>query len=254
MIEQNFAVDSNPEVEISCSSGSVIVESGAPGTVEITIDSRHPEGWTVRQSGNSITISYERSFLEFDRGGRARIRVVAPDGSTLRVNSASADIRASLDLDRVTIASASGDVQLGDVATADLKTASGDIILGHVARDLTARSASGDIRVESVGGQTSVTTASGDVAVGRAEGSLSASSASGDLRVTRYLGDDLESSTMSGDLAIGLPAGRTVKLSARTLSGAVRLPDRKPSNASEGPPVSIRLKSVSGDITIRRLD
>lgn len=255
MIEQSFSVDRSPEIEISCSSGSLTVESGAAGTVQVTIDSRHPEAWRVLQSGNSVTVSYERGLLEFDRGGgRARIRIVTPDGSSLRANTASADVRAVLDLDRVTIASASGDVLLGDVRTAEIKTASGDITLGQVEDDLTARSASGDIRADSVGGDTSVITASGDVGVDRAEGSLSASSASGDVRVGRYLGEDLESSTMSGDLIVGLPPGRTVKLNARTLSGSVRLPERKPSSEMAVPVVSVRLKSVSGDITIRRLE
>lgn len=252
MIEEIFTVDGIPDIEISASSGAVVVESGPPGTVDVTIDTRNPESWRVHQSGNSISITYERGII--GGGGRARVRVIAPDGSSVNANTASADVRALLELGRVTVATASGDVLLGDAGSVSVKTASGDITARKIGADLAARSASGDVRVESVGGDASVTTASGDLAVDEARGSLSASSASGDIRVSRYLGEDLEASAMSGDLNVGLPSGRTVKLNAKTLSGSVRLPERKPSSGTAGPTVSIRLKSVSGDITIRRLD
>lgn len=252
MIKETFSVEGTAEIEIGAPSGSVAVESGPPGTVEVEIDTRNPEGWRIVQSGSSVSIRYERGFI--DRGGRARVRVVAPDGSSLEVRTASADVRAGLDLDRVSVATASGDVTLGDSRTAAVKTASGDITVGETGGDLAARSVSGDVIVRVVGGRAGLTTVSGDLLVDRVDGDLTASTASGDLRVRRYLGEDLEASTVSGGLFIGLPSRRTVKLEARTLSGSVHLPERKESSGGGGPPISIRLKSVSGDITIRRTD
>jgi DUF4097 and DUF4098 domain-containing protein YvlB len=252
VIKETFSVEGPTEIEISASSGSVAVESGPPGSVEIEVDTPNPDGWRVIQSGASISIRYERGFI--DRGGRARVRVVAPDRSSLDVHTASADVRAVLSLERVSVATASGDVRLGDVGTAAIKTASGDITVGEAERDLAARSASGDVMVGTVGGRAGLTTVSGDLLIERVAGHLTASTASGDLRVGRYLGEDLEASTVSGDVFVGLPSGRIVKLEAKTLSGSVHLPDRKQSGGSTGPGVSLRLKSVSGDITIRRAE
>lgn len=250
MIKEAFSVEGPAEIEISASSGSVTVEAGPPGSVEVEVDTRQPEAWRVHQSGTTISISYERGLI--DRGGRARVRVVAPERSSLNAYTASADVRTMLYLTRVSVATASGDIVLGDSDSASLKTASGDVTLGEVETDLAARSASGDVKVRTVGGRASLTTVSGDVIADRVDGDLAVSTASGDVRVQRYLGEDFEASTISGDVAVGLPSGRTVKLQAKTLSGSVRLPDRKQSTGGNGPEVSVRLKSVSGDIRITR--
>lgn len=251
MIEKSFTVSGPAELDLSVPAGSVRLDSGPPGQVSVTVDTRQPEAWTVHQTGATITVAYDRGS---GRGGRARVQIVAPEASSVKANTASADLRAELELDRVTIATASGDVLLGDATSGHIKTASGDVLMGSVDRDLTVRSASGDIRVTSVGETASLTTASGDVHLEHALGAISCSSASGDVRVGDYRGDDLEATTMSGDLMVGLPSGRPVKLSAKTLSGSVHLPERRQSEPSRVHPVSIRLKTVSGDITIRRAD
>lgn len=252
MIKETFSVDGPAEIEISASSGSITVDAGAPGTVEVEVDTRESEAWRVHQSGTTISVTYERGLI--DRGGRARVRVVAPERSTLNAYTASADVRAMLDLTRASVATASGDILLGNCDSASLKTASGDVTLGEVEGDLAARSASGDVKVRRIGGRASLTTVSGDVIADQVDGDLAVSTASGDVRVQRYLGDDLEASSISGDMAAGLPPGRTVKLQAKTLSGSVRLPDRKQSTDGKGPEISVRFKSVSGDLRITRTD
>lgn len=252
MIEQTFSVTDVADLEISVPTGSLTVESGPTGTVEVTVDTKNSEGWRLSQTGDSIFVGYERGTI--GSGGRARVRVVAPEGSSLKVSTASGSVRAQLELNRVTVNTASGDVYLEDARSVAIKTASGDVVLGNVGDEITVRSASGDVRVSTVGGAAGLTTASGDISIERARGPLSVTSASGDLRLGVYLGDDLEAATMSGDLTVGLPAGRTVKLRANTLSGSVRLPERRPTESSSGPTVSIGLKSVSGDLTIRRVE
>jgi len=252
VIEQTYAVTGPADLDISLASGSLVMEAGAADSVTVVIDAQNTDGWRIHQSGDSITVSYERSLV--GRGGRTRIRVIAPEMSSLKANSASADIRARLALGRAAINTASGEVLLGDVGSIAVKTASGDVSADSVEGDLSIRSASGDIRVSRVGGDVSLTTASGDVDLDHVEGSLSASSASGDIHVGAYRGDDLEAATMSGDVVVGLPGGRRVKLKANTLSGSVRLPDRRPGSDSSGPTVEVSLKSVSGDLTIRRVE
>lgn len=251
MIDQTFDLTGPADLDISVPAGSLTVEPGPDGRVSVTIDTKSPDSWRVVGSGNSISVSHERTF---STGGRARVRVVAPAGSSLKAGLASAGLRATLPFDTVSVATASGDVVLADTGTAAIKTASGDVRLGTVSGALTVRSASGDVHVDRVTGTTAVTTASGDVTVDVAAGELSSTSASGDLRVTEYLGHDFEASTMSGRVDLGLPSGISVKLSATSLSGKVHLPERRPATATSDRQVSVRLKSVSGDLRIRRID
>lgn len=252
MIEQTFTLSGPADLDVSVPSGSIVIESGPPGSAAVTVDTSRPDDWRLVQNGDAITVSLERS--GFGRGGRARVRIVTPVGSSLRASTASAEVHARIDLDRAIVASASGDLRLGNAASARIKTASGDISIGVVGNDLTIRSASGDVRVLRVDGPASITTASGDAAIETAAGSLVTHSASGDLRVDRYLGDDIEASTMSGAITVGLPGGVGVKLTAKTLSGKVHLPEKRKTPSSPDRQVSVRLKSVSGDLRIRRVD
>lgn len=252
MIDQTFSLLGPADLEVSVPAGSVALEEGPPGSVAVTVDTSRPELWRVSQTGDAITVGLERTGI--GRGGRARVRIVTPAGSSLRLSTASADVRIRTALDRVVVNTASGDVQMGDATDVAIKTASGDIDAGMVAGDLTARSASGDVRVGDIGGSVRATTASGDVFVESARGSFSATSASGDISVRHFLGEDLDAATMSGDVEIGLPSGTGVKLTATTLSGNVHLPPGRKAASSPDRQISVRLKSVSGDLRVRRVD
>lgn len=252
MIERSYTVSGPADLDLSVPSGSLYVDSGPPGRVDIQLDTNDEEFWHITQSGDAVTVGHER--FGFMRGGRARLRVTAPEGSSLRASTASADVRVSVDLKRVTVNTASGDIHLDDAEEVNARTASGDLNVRTVDRDLSVKSASGHIRADAVGGTVSITTASGDVFIEAAHGRFSVSSASGDLRLGVFKGDDLEATSMSGDITVGLPAGRRIKLSANTLSGSVRLPERRPSSGLDGAVVSVRLKSVSGDLNVRRVD
>jgi hypothetical protein len=60
---------------------------------------------------------------------------------------------------------------------------------------------------------------------------------------------------VSGDIAIGLPGGIRVEPDISTLSGRTKLPSRPPAATTEPRrPVRVRLRSVSGNITIERVD
>lgn len=252
MIEETFSLSGPASVECSFPAGSLTVESGPPGSASVTVDTARPDSWHLSQTGDQISIVHERGFLS--GGGRAQIRVTVPGRSSLKLGTASADVRSSVGLDRVSVSTASGNVDLGEVGTVTIKTASGDVYIDRVQGDLTVKSASGDVRAGQVDGTVDITTASGDLNIEVAHGPLSVTSASGDVRVARYMGDDVEASTMSGDLVVALPAGISVTLKAHTLSGKVHLPQRRPTQNGAGRPVSVRARSVSGDIRIERLD
>jgi hypothetical protein len=61
--------------------------------------------------------------------------------------------------------------------------------------------------------------------------------------------------SISGDVIVGLPPGIRVEPDITTLSGRTQLPTPVPSTGTEPRRVvRVGLKTVSGDITIRRVD
>lgn len=233
-------------------SGSVVVESGTDDSVHISVDTPKPDAWHIGQTGDQISVIFDRG--PRSGGGRAHIRVLLPDHSSVKISTATADVRLTARLGRTSVSTASGDIHIGTTRSAVIKTASGDVILDSVEEDLTVKSASGDIRVGRTGGTTSLTTASGDMDLGRAEGPLVASSASGDVRIGTYLGNDVEAATMSGDVSMALPSGIRVDFKARTLSGRVSLPERRQPSGTADRDVTVRLRSISGDIRVTRTE
>lgn len=248
-IEQEFTTDGPVALIVHCPSGSVSVEPGGDSAT-VRVDTRRPDDWTVRQSGRTIEIRYEGRAGR--RGGDARIVAAIPEHSDVTAKCASADIDVTVATRRCEINSASGDVSVGPAERLAVKTASGDVRSDGVAGDGSFRTASGDVNAATVFGDIVATTASGDVRVGTVAGSAKFSTASGEIRVSRYEGSDLTANSASGDIAIGLPAGRTVDLDAKTLSGRVELPTKREGGASGGPRVSIRAKTVSGDVILTR--
>jgi DUF4097 and DUF4098 domain-containing protein YvlB len=154
------------------------------------------------------------------------------------VRGASLDVGARGPLGSLRVRTASGDVEAEDVVRLEASTASGDLRVALVRTVLSGSVASGDLRIERVGGDVDFGSASGDVSIGRCDGSSIA------IR------------SLSGDVRIGLPSGIRVDPEISTLSGRVVLP--KPSGpdgaAGERRPVRLRLKTVSGDIRVERVD
>ncbi|HUF99304.1 MAG TPA: DUF4097 family beta strand repeat-containing protein [Ilumatobacter sp.] len=257
MIRERFTTTGEVDLDISCSSGTVTIErSATDDVVEVEIDTKHPDGWTITQSGCCIEVGYSKS--GWGRGGNARIRVTAPAGCNAKVATASADVVLRVDTARTDLKTASGDVRVDSAHSLTVKTASGDVTAGDVANDFTVSTASGDVAVGTVFGELVITTASGDARIARAAGRARFSTASGDVRVERFEGTSFTANAMSGDITIGVPTGRNVDFDAKTLSGRVEYPEPRPagSEAPVGEPVWVSLvaKSVSGDIRLRRAE
>ena len=90
----------------------------------------------------------------------------------------------------------------------------------------------------------------GDIVVGEVAGRLEASTAAGDLNVKRYGGDDLRASALSGDVTVGLPAGRTLDVNLRTMTGDVINDLGEPSPEKTGR-ASLQIKTMAGDIRLK---
>jgi DUF4097 and DUF4098 domain-containing protein YvlB len=249
VIEQEFSVSGSPDIELRVQSGRIEVNEGDPGTVRVELKSSSP-GYIVEQRGDTIVVSSERdSWLS---RGSAYVVVDAPASSNLTVSTASANIDCSVGLSRVSIKTASGDIDLTEVEVLAVKSASGDLDVETVHRSLVFSSASGDVRVGQVDGTAAISTASGDVHIESCQGALEVSTSSGDTYISRFTGRQAGFKSMSGSIDLGIPPRTKIDLDVNLISGKLRLPEKR---ESSGPPereMTVAARSVSGDVRLSR--
>jgi DUF4097 and DUF4098 domain-containing protein YvlB len=280
MRDETFTVGDRPLVEVRIARGRVRVESGDDGRVQVT--ARGPvDRLTIDQAGGVVTVAEEPGMLA---RGSFDITVRTPRDAAVDAQLASADLAVDTEIRELRGRTASGDVRAREVTDRiDLRTASGDVDVDRAgAVDIT--SASGEVRVGVAARPVNVGTASGDIRLGTADDEVGAKTASGDVTVGTFHGPSLEARTVSGDVTLALPAGRRVSYDIKTLSGRVSLPggeargrgrhdrdrDRRGdataaatagsapggiAGTQEAPAapqrVRLRVKSVSGDVTVR---
>jgi hypothetical protein len=204
-------------------------------------------------------------------GGDTKLVVRVPQGSTLAINTVSADLLVR-------------DVQ----GTQRLQTVSGDLVSQGAAGDVEARTVSGDVRIVGTGrkGLTSITTVSGDVTASRLAGEVNGStvsgtyqidadeiarsrlrSTSGDVKLRGRLAPEarVELETISGDVKLEFVGEPPADYDISTLNGGIRTCfGPKPVRASEYGPgrelrfvegagtARVRIKTMNGDIDLCR--
>ena len=247
MSQFTFTVGSQPSLDVRVSSGRLVLGPSASGEVIVDVGGSGAEFVVVEQSGDTISIREER------RGRTVNIRVQVPSGANLEAAVASLDILSRVELGRAVVRSASGDINLGQVSTAELRSASGDVKVDLCTGRCEVGAASGDVRLHRMAGDLAVSTASGDITVERAEGRVEVKTASGDISIGCCSGMSVEATSMSGDVALGLPEGTRVEAEIDSLSGDVVLPPRRPPGGESERSLKLRAKTVSGDVLIRRV-
>jgi DUF4097 and DUF4098 domain-containing protein YvlB len=222
-------------VSVSMASGQIEVRAIDALHVSVDLDADHADDWDVSQFGDSVVVRAPRR----RRTRSAKVGLQVPIGTDIRIEAASADV-----------------VMHGTVGDVRVRTASGDLRADEVAR-LDFGSASGDVQVHTVTGRLMASTASGDVRATRVGDDCQCGTASGDVRIECCDGDSIDVKTVSGDIQLGLPAGIRVDPDIHTLSGRTRLPAPRTSPAPADAPrrnVRLRLRAVSGDVTVERID
>ncbi|RLA49688.1 MAG: hypothetical protein DRQ98_13830 [Gammaproteobacteria bacterium] len=247
-----FDVDGPPTIDVSITAGNVIVRPGTEGKAKVML-SGAPElvdGASVDITPDSVTIRSARQEQRRRFSSEAMdVAINVPDGVRVRVRIGAGDVRLRVDAEDVDISSGMGDVRIDNVTGhARIKVASGDINVTRCDGEFNAKSASGDIRVDHVGGAT-VKTASGDVVIGQANDIVQVRSASGNVKVRDFRGSDLDISTMSGNVFVGLAPGRIVEASIKTLSGDFRN-KVKPGDGDRTDTMALNVSSFSGDVTL----
>ena len=228
-------------------SGRIEVRASSRSGVDVTIDAIDPDGVDVMQLGDLIEVRRRT------RRGRVTVVALVPEGSQVEIATASADTRLVGALGSVRARSSSGDLEVEQAASVDAKASSGDIRVVSSAGDVHAATSSGDVEVRHVGGRLTASLSSGDVTATHVSGDLEVASTSGDIEVRRCDGDELTLRCVSGDVLLGLPSGIRVEPDLSTVSGSTKLPP--PANAlatTDRRRVRLRIKTISGDITIVR--
>lgn len=248
---EEFVVGAGAEIEVMVDAGHVSVVAGAVDRITVELDGGDGD-WEVKQIGDSVTVRSARRW----RAKSARVDVVVPEGGRVVVRTAAADVRLRGRFGVTRVKTASGDVELDALTELEVATASGDVQAREVTGDVEVATISGDIRLGAVGGRVGITTTSGDVVLRRVGSDLDVHAVSGDVRVERFDGDELTARSVAGDLEVGLPSGIRVAPEIATLSGSTRLPERREEAdpSVERRRVRLAFKSVSGDLTIRRVD
>ena len=275
-MDHTFETPNPPDLTVEIGSGKVEVIAGETnGRTLVTVTGKGAEETTVEQHGTTISIRGPRSRqgFSFVLGSSAlAVRVSAPRGATLSTKLGSADLTTTGVLGDCTLRSGSGDTTLEDVGNLEVTVGSGDVHANLVNGEASVRSGSGRVRLGAATGDVHAVTGSGNLLVGTANGHLSAKTGSGDIRlesagngadittasgdilVTRMDGGRLGARTASGDIAVGVTHHLPVWTDIHTVTGDVSSSLDALGEPADGKPfVELRLRSVSGDITVGHL-
>jgi Putative adhesin len=182
------------------------------------------------------------------------ITVTTPPDVAVTVAGGSADTALRGRLGSVTLTSSSGDLDVEQCTELQARSASGEVRVGSVAGRATVGTASGDIQVIAADGPVQARTASGDVVLREIATDATVQTASGDVRIDRARSGTLRLTTVSGDASVGVEPGLRIWLDVQTVSGRLRseLDDDEPGEQRGSAQLTAVLKSVSGDVRLRR--
>ena len=251
---ESFDVSGPAAIEVHNPSGLVEVHVGLDARVVVTIDGAAADEWEVVQVGDSVSIRHNR-----ERGWRSRsnrVHVEAPAGSDLDISTASANVVTVGEFGAARLRTASGNVRVDSLQRLDANTASGNVNARSVAADVVCNAVSGNVELGRVGGRLHSSTASGDVRAHHVGGDIAVGTASGDVAIDCCTGSDISAKCVSGAVTIGLPTGIRVEPDISTMTGRTTLPEPSSAAPSDEPRRSVRLKlrTVSGDLTIDRVE
>jgi hypothetical protein len=221
--------------------------------IEVTMDER-PGRHFVRVEQRD---RFRWGPIQISWGGDFECRITCPPGTDLDLSGASTGVQVEGELGEVSARTASGDLRLQTVrGQLQIKTASGDVSVGEIGGDASVVTVSGDIGIERIDQALTARAVSGDVTIGTVAGDVGVSTTSGDVDVKAVTDGEIRVQTVSGDVRLAVARGTRVWIDAASVSGSLEselgIEDAAASDDSAGDDVPLRVKTVSGDVTIVR--
>lgn len=183
------------------------------------------------------------------------VTVRAPVGSGVTLRTGAGEITVTGRAGAATVRTGSGDVTLGAVdGDVDLRTGSGRASVGPVAGRTQVKTGSGTMSLAALAGPGQIRAGSGDLRLGVVRADLFVKSGSGDLVIDDAEAGQLELTTGSGNLRVGVHAGAAAELDLSSGSGRVRseleVSDTAPSAGAAR--LRIRGRTGNGDVLVTR--
>lgn len=268
MLDKSFPVTGPLELTCQFGSGSLTVNAHDElAEARVTIRPREADlpveqVFRVELIGNRLEVaqrSEQSSFLHelrnfgrlFDRA-EFDIVIELPAASAVKATVGSAEVTSTGRLGATTVSSGSGDVELDEVdGPLRVQSGSGNLVANRVTGPGKVRGGSGNVRIGETGGALSINVGSGQVAIGVARDTVRIRSGSG-TTVIEAADQDLDISASSGTITVGLRAGQQARLDVATGSGRLNTEMPVQDSAPSGPAITIRARTGSGDITVRR--
>lgn len=251
-------------------------------------DVRSVQETQVTCSGGRLSVKTPKKRTPWNKPGAIEVSIELPAGSEVRGSTGLGHIYCEGRLGEVTLKTGLGDLQVDEVAGANLTTATGDIRLprstgdievigagrveiGTVAGSATVKNINGSTQIGEVTGALKTNASNGETSVGIAHSSVGAKSANGRIEIgVAHAGVDAASSnggirvgdatrgridlrTSVGELEVGIHEGTAAWLDLHPKYGAVR----NSLSSAAGPAdsdetVEVHARSSVGDIIIRR--
>lgn len=219
-------------------------------------DREAADGTTVEFRGGLLTVRTPKSGpgrLLGLSGGRVRLEIGLPSGSSLTFGTDSAGLEVHGRLSELKVDNGSGDVRAehitGDVS---INSSSGRIQLRRAGGAVVLDTGSGDLEIGHASGPVRSTSSSGDTVLGTSETDVDFESGSGDLRITTARGGIVRASTSSGRVEVGVEPGVGVlRQRLKTSSGARRgdLIDGAPTPTGNRT-LTLDISTTAGDIEV----
>jgi DUF4097 and DUF4098 domain-containing protein YvlB len=260
MADYEFGLDG--PISLSCRLGGGSLEIHAEPerqAAQVVAEPRDPRSdvlsrSTIELRGSQLIVHVPDEGSGFGHSGRDNVdlTVWVPATTPMRLAAGSADITLHGRSGAMDVRTGSSTISLDEVeGELAARTGSGDLRARLVTGAVACKGGSGDVEIDTVGGDLAVTVGSGDLQLGTARGSVRLRSGSGTADIGS-LSRDADLTSGSGSLTIGLAAGVRARLDVRTGSGQVRTEMPLENSAGDGPTITLRARTGSGDVTVRR--
>lgn len=261
---ETFDVEGPVRVTVENPAGEVKVATGDAPRAEVEVRALRDDEASRDAVANTrvelrdgelvVEVPHRRGSFLIGRDPQVLVDVRVPHDSALAFATASADVAARGRYGEVRGKTASGDVTLTDAASVSLEAASGDLRVDEVRGSARLRTASGDVAIGHAAGRIEAAVVSGDLRVRSADEGGAVQAVSGDIELGAVARGDVEVRSVSGDVSVGVPAGVRVHVDVSTVSGDLDSDFALTATPveSDGPVVSIKGRTVSGDLRVRR--